>query len=62
MHLNKAFLLDRDGTINVDTGYVGDPDKVELLLGVAEAIRNMNRTGYLVIVVSIQSGVARGYF
>lgn len=60
--MNKAFLLDRDGTINVDTGYVGDPRKLELLPGAAEAIRLMNDAGYLVIVISNQSGVARGYF
>lgn len=60
--MNKAFFLDRDGTVNVDTGYVGNPDEVELLPGVAEAIKKMNDAGYLVIVVSNQSGVARGYF
>lgn len=60
--MNKAFLLDRDGTINVDTGYVGDPEKVELLPGAARSIRKMNEAGYLVIVISNQSGVARGYF
>lgn len=60
--MNKAFFLDRDGTINVDTGYVGDPDTVKLLPGAAEAIKKMNDAGYLVIVISNQSGVARGYF
>lgn len=60
--MNKAFLLDRDGTINVDTGYVGDPDRVVLLPGVAEAIKLMNDHGYYVIVITNQSGVARGYF
>lgn len=60
--VNKAFFLDRDGTINVDTGYVGNPDDVRLLPGVIEAIRKMNERGYLVIVISNQSGVARGYF
>ncbi len=60
--MNKAFFLDRDGTINVDTGYVGNPDEVELLVGAAEAIKKMNDAGYLVIVISNQSGVARGYF
>lgn len=58
--VNKAFLLDRDGTINIDTGYVMSPDKVSLIEGVGEAIRKMNQAGYLVIVVSNQSGVARG--
>lgn len=60
--MNKAFFLDRDGTINVDTGYLSGPDEVELLPGVAEAIKKMNDSGYLVIVVTNQSGVARGYF
>lgn len=60
--MNKAFFLDRDGTINVDTGYVGIPDEVELLPGAAEAIKKMNDAGYFVIVISNQSGVARGYF
>lgn len=60
--MNKAFFLDRDGTINRDTGYIGTPEEVELLPGAAEAIRNINQAGYLVIVISNQSGVARGYF
>ncbi len=60
--MNKAFFLDRDGTIIRDTGYVGSPDKLELMPGAAEGIRKMNEAGYLVIVISNQSGVARGYF
>lgn len=60
--MNKAFLIDRDGTVNIDTGYMGDPDKLELLPCAAEAIKMMNAAGYFVIVVSNQSGVARGYF
>lgn len=60
--LNKAFFLDRDGTINIDTGYVGDPDRLELVPKAAEAVKMMNDAGYLVIVISNQSGVARGYF
>lgn len=59
---NKAFFLDRDGTINVDYGYIGRPEDIELLPGAADAIRSMNQAGYLVIVVSNQSGVARGYY
>ena len=57
---DKAFFLDRDGTINKDTGYVMSPEKVELLEGAGEAIHKMNMAGYLVIVISNQSGVARG--
>lgn len=60
--MNKAFFLDRDGTINVDFGYVGDPDNLKLLPDAAEAVRKMNDAGYLVVVISNQSGVARGYF
>ncbi len=60
--MSGAFFLDRDGTINKDTGYVGSPDKLELMPQAAEGIRRMNEAGYLVIVVSNQSGVARGYF
>lgn len=60
--MRKAFFLDRDGTINVDFGYVGDPDDLKLLPGAAEAIKRMNDAGYLVVVISNQSGVARGYF
>lgn len=59
---NKAFFLDRDGTINKDTGYISDPEKMILLPGAAEAIKIMNDEGYLVIVISNQSGVARGYY
>lgn len=60
--MKKAFLLDRDGTINVDSGYVGAVKDVKLLPGAGEAIRRINQAGYLAIVVSNQSGVARGYF
>lgn len=60
--MNKAFFLDRDGTINVDTKYLGNPNEVKLLPGSAEAIKKMNDLGYYVIVISNQSGVARGYF
>lgn len=60
--MNKAFFLDRDGTIIVDKHYLADPEEVELLDGAAEAIHMMNEAGYKVIVVSNQSGVARGMF
>jgi D,D-heptose 1,7-bisphosphate phosphatase len=57
----KAVFLDRDGTLNEDPGYLGDPDKVKLLPGVAEALfRLKNQMNFLLIVVSNQSGIARG--
>ena len=55
-------LLDRDGTIIVDHGYVGSVDRVEFLDGAIEAIAALNRAGLPVAVVTNQAGVARGYF
>lgn len=55
-----AVFLDRDGTLIDDIGYIDSPGKVRLLPGAAEAVRAFNRAGHLVVVVSNQSGVARG--
>jgi histidinol-phosphate phosphatase family protein len=55
-------LLDRDGTIIVDHGYVGSVDRVELIAGAAEAISRFNRADVPVAVVTNQAGVARGYY
>ncbi len=57
-----AVFLDRDGTINEQMGYVNHPDRFVLLPGAVPGIRRLNKGGFLVIVVSNQSGVARGYF
>ncbi len=57
-----AVFLDRDGTINEQMGYINHLSRFAILPGVAEAIRLLNENGILVIVVSNQSGVARGYF
>lgn len=54
--------LDRDGIVNVDTGYPHRPDELVLTPTVALAIARLNRAGCLVIVVTNQSGVARGLF
>jgi histidinol-phosphate phosphatase family protein len=54
--------LDRDGTIILDRGYVSRPDAVELLPGAARAIRRLNDAGWLVVVVSNQSGIGRGMY
>lgn len=59
---NQAVFLDRDGTINKDVGYVSNPEKLELLPRVTKAIKRLNTTGFKVIVVSNQSGVARELF
>jgi histidinol-phosphate phosphatase family protein len=55
-------LLDRDGTIIVDHGYVGSVDRVEFIEGSAEAIAGFNRAGIPVAVVTNQAGVARGLY
>jgi histidinol-phosphate phosphatase family protein len=55
-------LLDRDGTIIDDRGYVGSVDAVELLDGAAEAIAALNAAGLPVAVVTNQAGVARGFY
>lgn len=56
----KAIFLDRDGTINKYVGFLRDTDKFELLPGVAEAIKKINESGYLAIVVTNQPVIARG--
>jgi D-glycero-D-manno-heptose 1,7-bisphosphate phosphatase len=59
---SPAVFLDRDGTINVDTGYPGDASEVALLDNVLPAIRAANSAGIPVVVATNQSGIARGYF
>jgi D-glycero-D-manno-heptose 1,7-bisphosphate phosphatase len=58
----RAVFLDRDGTINADTAYVASPDAVRLLAGAGRAVGRLNRAGWRVMVVSNQSGLARGHF
>ena len=63
MILEKVVFLDRDGTINSDPdGYIDKPEKFELYPFAVNAIKNLNRSGFKVIMVSNQSGVARGYY
>ncbi len=57
-----AVFLDRDGTICKDVHYMSSPTQFELLPKVAEGIRLLNEIGVKVIVVTNQSGIARGYF
>jgi D-glycero-D-manno-heptose 1,7-bisphosphate phosphatase len=61
-NLSIAVFLDRDGTIIEDRGYLNHPDLLELIPNASEAIASLNRAGLKTIVVSNQSGVARGYF
>ena len=58
----SAVIFDRDGVLNVDHGYVGDPENIEWVDGARRAVRRLNESGVLVIVATNQSGVARGLF
>ena len=60
--MTKALFLDRDGTINVDYGYVYEPERFVFIDGVFDFCRTAQDKGYLLIVVTNQSGIERGYF
>lgn len=57
-----AVFLDRDGTLNEDTGYVGRAENVRWLPGVPRALAALRRAGRLLVVATNQSGIARGYY
>ena len=58
----RAAFLDRDGTIIEEVGYLDRPERVELFPYTVDAIRALNRAGVRVVLVSNQSGIARGFF
>lgn len=58
----RAAFLDRDGVINVDHGYVGQIERFQLLPGAAEGMRLLSEADYLLVVVTNQSGIGRGYY
>ena len=60
--LNRAIFLDRDGTINVEKDYLISPSDFEFLPGVPESLKKLQNAGFLLVIVTNQSGVARGYF
>lgn len=57
-----ALFLDRDGVINVDHGYVHTPEEFQFIEGVFDLVAAANRAGYLVVVVTNQAGIGRGYY
>jgi len=59
---NRCVFLDRDGTINEEVNYLSHPEQLRLIAGAAEAIKSLKASGYKVVVVTNQAGVARGYF
>ncbi|SOC83171.1 D,D-heptose 1,7-bisphosphate phosphatase [Ensifer adhaerens] len=61
-HPRPALFLDRDGVVIEDTGYVGDFNAVRFVEGAVETIRHFRNKGFLVFVVTNQSGIGRGYY
>jgi D-glycero-D-manno-heptose 1,7-bisphosphate phosphatase len=58
----RAVFIDRDGTLNEDIGYVSTPDELILYPWAAEAVRLVNHSGFKAIVITNQSGIARGMY
>ena len=61
MEQHQAVFLDRDGTIIEDTGYLSDPRSVRFLPGAPEALARFQKAGYLLVIISNQSGIGRGW-
>lgn len=60
--MNKAAFLDRDGTINVDKNYLYKIEDFEFLPGAIDGLKKLQDAGYLLIIITNQSGIARGYY
>ena len=62
MTSRPAVFIDRDGTLTEEVGYVNHPSRLQLLPRAGEAIRRLNAAGVAAVVVTNQTGIARGYF
>lgn len=60
--MNRALFLDRDGVININHGYVHTPEKFDFVDGIFDICRIARAKGYLIIVVTNQAGIGRGYY
>jgi len=61
MSKNKAIFLDRDGTLNIEVDYLKSPNELKLYPDVKETLKKLKKMGYLLIIITNQSGIARGY-
>jgi D-glycero-D-manno-heptose 1,7-bisphosphate phosphatase len=62
MTLRRAAFLDRDGVINIDRGYVYRPEEFEFVDGVFEGTSTLQRLGFVLVIISNQSGIGRGLY
>lgn len=60
--MNKALFLDRDGVVNVEKNYLHKIEDFELMEGIVEVCRAYQEQGYLILIVTNQSGISRGYY
>lgn len=60
--MSKAVFFDRDGTLNVEKGYIRDLNDLELITGAAQAIKTLKDNGFKTILVTNQTGAARGFY
>ena len=60
--MNKAVFLDRDGVVNKEVSYLSNPDDFEFIQGSIEALKILKLKGYLLIIITNQAGIARGFF
>jgi len=62
MSARRALFLDRDGVVNVDKAYVHKKEDFDFIPGIFDLVRTANALGYLVVVVTNQAGIGRGYY
>jgi len=60
--MKRAVFLDRDGTLNVDRNYLSDPAQLEIIAGTGPALRRLIDAGFLLFIITNQSGIGRGYY